>query len=128
MTRRSALGSLVLVSLIAFGPSAALAAAPDEVTTDASGREISRVHSNADGSSQHTSTKYAEGQARTVVREEINPRSRVTQRVVEQYDSSGRLAQRKEVTVDATGREKGQRLSYRYDPDGRPRVTTEVIK
>ena len=128
MTRQLAVGSLVLVGGLAFGPIGSFADGPDKVATDATGREISRIHANADGSSQRTLTKYGEDRAKTVVREGLNADDLVTERVVEQFDSLGRLAQRKQVTVDVDGRERGQLRSYTYLPDGHQRVTTETVK
>jgi hypothetical protein len=128
MRHRFLLGSIILLGMLAFAGARTLAEGPDQVAKDSSGREVSRTRIHADGSSQRVLTSYGEGLARRVSRNDLDVQGRVTLRVVEEYDATGRIAQREEVTVDKDGRESGKRLSYRYEADGTPRVTTETIK
>ena len=128
MARRWARWSLVLAGVLTLAQDRALAGPPDQVVRDAAGREVSRTRLNADGSCDRTLVNYGEGMAKTIVREGLSAQGQVTQRLVERFDAVGRLAQRKEVTVDSNGAERGKRLSYDYDADGRQRVTTEILK
>ena len=93
---------------------------------DASGRVLSRIVLEADGSRHVTSTEYwPESQvARRTVDENADGTGRVTKRVTQEFDEGGRLQERKDVAVDAAGKQQGTRTRYSYDAKGARTETT----
>lgn len=99
---------------------AATAAPAEQVTKDAKGRVTSRTQENADRSSHRTSIVYGSDSARpsVVVDEDLDPLRRPTRRVEQRFDEQGRLHEKVDVTIDAAGKERGTRTTYRYDASG----------
>jgi hypothetical protein len=102
---------------------------PVLVTKDASGRIQSRTVLNADGSRHVTSNEYwpESTVARHTVDQDIDASGRTTRRLVQEFDDHGRVLEKRDLNVDAAGKERGTRTRYSYDPQGQRRETSSPL-
>jgi YD repeat-containing protein len=124
-----------LLSALTFLPAAQAEVTQDEegrvelVNRDASGRVQSRTVLEADGARHTTATEYwpKSKVAKRTVEEDLDPAGHPTSRVVSAFDSRGRVLERRAVSIDAAGRERGTRTHFAYDAQGRVRKSTSPI-
>lgn len=107
-------------SLARANPPAEPTSGQDRVTTDAAGRETSRVRTLPDGSTETVQMTWAGPLKRAVVSETRNASGQILHRRTERFDDKGRLSELRSVDVDAKGRERGSRKTYAYDAKGSP--------
>ncbi len=96
---------------------------------DASGRVQSRTSVKADGTRQETSILYWEHGSvpRRTTDETFDRGGRLARRIVEEFDSRGRLRVRRSAFIGVDGEESGALTRYSYDPQGqRSEITTDL--
>jgi hypothetical protein len=89
-------------------------------TFDAQGRMLSRMILNSDQSAQRTSYAYGPQGVKPsqTIDEWVDATGRLTRRVIEHFDSTGRLMERRDVRVDPAGHESGTLTKFSYDGSG----------
>jgi YD repeat-containing protein len=101
---------------------------PDRVITDASGREVSRIRTMPDGTTEISRVAWA-GQTKHAVSTEVRDATgRIVHRKLERLDVQGRLTELRDVDVDARGHERGAQTRYTYDAKGTRREQTLPIE
>ena len=100
------------------------------LSRDVSGRVQSRRVLSADGSRVATATEYwpHTDVARRSVEEAVDPAGRPTRRTVQEFDQRGRLLERRAVSIDTAGKERGSRTRYNYDARGQRSATTSPVE
>jgi hypothetical protein len=124
-----------LLSALTFLPAAQAEVTQDEqgravlVSRDASGRVCRRAVLEADGSRHTTATQYwpKSKTAKRTVEEDLDPAGRPTSRVVSVFDDQGRVLDRRTVSINAAGRQRGTLTLFSYDSKGRARRMTSPI-
>lgn len=94
--------------------------ADDQVVKDPKGRVISKLTTNADKSAHRSSFQYGSDSAQplVVVDEDLDPMGHATKRVVQRFDSRGRIQEKLDLQIDAGEGQTGTRTRYTYDPSG----------